>query len=384
MTLQGHGPPSGSSVYLGYARVMPSIARRVSSLCRAPGSESGSDGIRDQQLALRWVHEHIAVFGGDADNVTVFGELAVARSVCVHLAAPSSRGLAQRYIVESGVCLGGPLGMRTKTDADALGVRLSDALCPGQADVLGCLRAVPADVLASWGDDLSLIGAGWDPVVGGVDALLPDDPEQLLARADVAPVPVIVGTNAHEWGTFQLTGSPHIADLTQFKATLAKIFGAHASLVEAQYPAESDAVANDVFVRLATDLVFRCPTQVLARLLSDHGGSVYMYQFEQGRAIHGQELDYVFDTNLLTAILGEPPPSAELVRTVQRYWTHFAATGDPNVPDAPSWPRCQTSSEQALALADSPRTITAPTAPACDFWSDYVRAGGTVVDLFAR
>jgi para-nitrobenzyl esterase len=71
------------------------------------GKPSGSDGIRDQQLALQWVKDNIASFYGDPGNVTVFGESAGSSSVCVHLVSPGTRGLARRFIMESGVCTAG-------------------------------------------------------------------------------------------------------------------------------------------------------------------------------------------------------------------------------------------------------------------------------------
>jgi para-nitrobenzyl esterase len=102
---------------------------------RAP---SGDDGIRDQQLALQFVHDNIAAFGGDPENVTVFGNSAGSVSACIHFVSPASRGLAQRFIMESGTCVAGGYGLSTQPAAQALGQQLSDGLCSGADDVLGC------------------------------------------------------------------------------------------------------------------------------------------------------------------------------------------------------------------------------------------------------
>ena len=83
------------------------LGRSGSSRCRswtasAPGAPSVADGIRDQQLALKWVHDNIDIFHGDPANVTVFGESAGGTSTCIHVVSPASQGLANRFIIESG------------------------------------------------------------------------------------------------------------------------------------------------------------------------------------------------------------------------------------------------------------------------------------------
>lgn len=341
------------------------------------GAPSGADGIRDQQLALKFVHEHIAAFGGDASNVTVFGESAGSASTCVHFVAPGSRTLAQRFIMESGACVSGGIGAGDHDAAVATGQHLADALCGGESDVVACLRKQSADTLVNWGADQGLFGAGWGPSVEGEGGVLPDTADHLLADPSFKPAPVLIGTNLHEWGLFQLLGSPKQMTVEMLNAAIDQSFGDGASKVKEHYHADNDDQANDVYVRIVTDLTFRCSTRSLARTLSDKGSKVYMYSFEQGTAYHAQELDYVFGSDTLTAF-GGGPKAAALQTAVQGYWTKFATDSDPNGGDRPSWPVYQSDSDQYLKLIDPPASATGLEKSECEFWAQYTRDGGTI------
>jgi para-nitrobenzyl esterase len=345
---------------------------------RRPDVPSGSDGIRDQQLALRWVRENIGAFNGDRDRVTVFGESAGAISACIHWVAPGSRGLAQRFILQSGTCTWDGPGVHRKQEADALGMRMAEALCPGQPDPLACLRQKSAGELAKWGPDMGLWGPPWQPTIEGEHGVLPDDPERLAARAD-ALAPFIVGTNRDEWGFFQaVAGSVAPATVAELSAAIASAFGDHARDVEAQYTAVNDAEANAVWMRLVTDMSFRCPTRTLARLAANRGADVWLYSFEQGLAYHAHELDYVFGFDWISSATSGAPPSQTLAGAIQRYWTRFATAGDPNGTSDPNWPRFDAETDTHLVLVDPPRTGVALASAACDFWRSYWRDGGTV------
>jgi para-nitrobenzyl esterase len=338
---------------------------------------SGSDGLRDQQLAIRFVKDNIAAFGGDASQLTLFGESAGSASTCLHFVAPSSRTLAQRYIMESGACLRGGLGSATKESADALGTSLGDALCSGESDVIACLRDQTADALVNWGADQGLFGAGWGPSVEGPGGILPDTTEKLIADASFKPAPIIIGTNKREWGLFQLLGNSQLTSVAALEESIDKQFGDVSAQVKDQYHASDDGQANEVDIRLMTDLTFRCSTRALARAVSDKGGTVYLYSFEQGTAYHAQELDYVFGSDVLTAFGGGPKVPA-LQDAVQGYWTQFAKSGDPNGGDRPSWPRYETSSDRNLTLVDPPAAASGLAESDCDFWQKFLAGGGTI------
>jgi para-nitrobenzyl esterase len=336
---------------------------------------SGNDGIRDQQLALKWVKNNIAAFGGDPSKVTIAGESAGAMSTCLHLVSPLSRELGQRFVLESGVCMGGTL-LGNKAAADKLGKELGDELCAGQSDVLACLRAKPAAELIEWRRMASMFGAGFSPIVNAADPLLPDLPPKLIEAGNYNKGAVLAGSNLREWGLFQLIGSAKPASIAEFDAAVEMQLGAQLGaaglpLVKTHYKPASDAEANDAFVRVITDASFRCPTRALARLLSGKGSKVYLYSFEQGNAFHAYELPYVFGNPnpLLAPTLDEPTLMA-----LQGFWMEFAIKGDPNGRVQPSWPAYETASDQHVVLNSTPSVKSGLSQADCDFWATLMAA----------
>jgi para-nitrobenzyl esterase len=328
---------------------------------------SGNDAFRDQQLALQWVKDNAAAFGGDAANVTLFGESAGAMSTCIQLVSPLSRTLAKRFVMESGTCVAG-LAINSKPQAQAIGTELANAFCSGATDVVSCLRAVPAEQLIAWGADRGISGAGWAPVWNPADPLLPQHPKALIAAGNYNKGNIIVGSNAREWGLFQAIGaSPVIPSVAALAAAIDQQFGPIAPYVKGQYvTGQTDATANDAFVRLFTDYLFRCPARALARQTTARGTSAFLYHFEEGAAFHAFELPYVFgnpNPRLGATTLAEP-----LREYIQNGFGAFARSGVPNQ----SWPRYTLAADQHISLKNPTPTVGANLSKAdCDFW-DYI------------
>jgi para-nitrobenzyl esterase len=334
------------------------------------GEPSGNDGIRDQQLALKWVKSNIAAFGGDPTKVTVAGESAGSMSACIHLVSPPARELAQRFVFESGVCTGETL-LKKKADGDALGKMLSDELCAGQPDPVACLRAKPVMDLADWHKDSTLFGAGFVPVYNPADPLLPDNPAKLVDAGNYNKGPILLGTNLREWGLFQSLGSAKPATIAALDMAIdmqlgAQIGAAGAAAVKAHYKPATDAEANDAMIRLMTDSAFRCPTRSMARLVTKKGSKVYLYSFEQGQAFHAFEIPYIFgNTNpLLAPMLDEPT-----LATMQGFVMQFATTGDPNGRGPLMWPAYDEASDQNMSLKTESAAGTGLAKADCDFWA---------------
>ena len=334
---------------------------------------SGSDGIRDQQLALRWVKDNISAFRGSPANVTLFGESAGSGSASLHLVSPGSRDLARRFILESGVSVGTGFGTSSRDAGYALATAMASELCAGMPDVIACLRAKPAQDLVDWtGGATGLFGAPWAPVIEGrAGGVLPDSPQNLITNNDYnRAAEIIAGTNKNEWGLFQmpLLGGMPITTVAQFKATVAQQFGARAAEVEAQYVVATDTEANDVFIRLMTDMLFRCPTRLLARLTSQRGTTFYLYSFEEGTAYHADELPYVFGTPGFFGMVPTPP----LVDFMQAYWTSFAESGVPLGDGLPLWNKFLIGSEVHLVLKNPTISSGSELAKSdCDFWDRF-------------
>lgn len=365
------------------------------------GAPAGSDGVRDQQLALKWVKDNASVFGGDPSNVTVFGESAGSMSTCIHIVSPGSQGLAQNFILESGSCVRGPL-IGNQADRYTLSAQLAASLCPdasdGGSDVMACLRAAAPTALMTWTPTTaqlamfggatqvtgSALGAPFYPMVEGAGGVLPDTPESILRSGHFAKdATIVAGTNAHEWGLFAVTlpslsslsgsGSmiPQITTAAQLDQGLQQIFGSKAAQVEAQYPA-TDATAQQVYIDLVTDYAFRCPTRNLAQLTTAHGTSkFYLYSYEFGRAYHSDELPNLFTVAGLSFVGGTPPTPA-LAKAFKAYWTETAKSGTPNgAAPLAMWPSYSAATDQHLVLNDPPVAGSHLDQPNCDFWDSF-------------
>jgi para-nitrobenzyl esterase len=379
------------------------------------GKPSGSDGIRDQQLALQWVHDNISVFHGDPTNVTVFGESAGSLSTCLHIVSPGSQGLAKRYIMESVACVGNGEPVDSQQQAYAVGQAFASSLCGGDGgaagngeDLLMCLRAQSVNDITAWlpaAGSLpatptnallgTLIGPPFTPTVEGDGGVLPDTPANLIAQGQFdTSAEILAGTNLNEFGLFtdlakEFGGAPQIviSSAAQLDQGLTTAFGANASAVEQQYQPITDTNASQVLVNIVTDYAFRCPMRQLSQMLQSKGVSnYYLYSFEQGPAWHSFELEPLFDETALVALGDTPQPSAAFTQTMLGYWTQFGATGNPNgAGDAglPNWPvNSVAGTDQYMQLVDPTPDAMAHLAQAnCEFWANVAPLiGGSTPD----
>jgi len=374
------------------------------------GKPSGSDGIRDQQLALQWVQRNIATFNGDPTNVTVFGESAGSLSTCIHIVSPGSQGLAKRYIMESVACVGTGEAIYSQQQAYQIGNAFASSLCggdggAGNADTLTCLRSKTPTEITTWLPAAgtvptsptnallgNILGPPFTPTVEGTGGVLPDTPANLIAAGNFnTSAQVLAGTNLNEFGLFvDLATTPlfggsassplNITTAEQLDQGLTTSFGSTAaSAVEAQYQPITDANAQQVMIQMLTDYAFRCPTRQLAQQLQGKGISdYYLYSYEILPAWHSFELEPLFDEAELT-VLGATTPSPAYTQTMLGYWTQFAATGNPNGADdggagdggAPMWPtNAVAGSDQYMQLVDPTPDAMAHLAESnCEFWA---------------
>jgi para-nitrobenzyl esterase len=301
---------------------------------------AGNYGLLDQQAALRWVKRNIASFGGDARNVTAFGESAGAGSVCANLTSPFARGLINKAIAESGCALDGPTEAAAQTKGRGLATSLG---CP-DADA-ACLRGKTAQQIIDTAGRAAL-GLSYAPTVG--TPVLPRSVTDALAAGMFARVPLLQGTN-HDEGRLFAAALGLIGNTSpQAYTTLVNVIaGTAAPKVLAEYPLASYGTVADAFSAVLTDGTFACPALRVNRATS-RSNRTFGYEFNDPnsplpsppgfpfRAAHAAELPYLF-----TLGSGLPLPAAAqpLSREMIAYWTNFAARGNPNGPRTGYWPR---------------------------------------------
>ena len=248
---------------------------------------SGNYAVEDQAAALRWVREHVAPFGGDPTNVTIFGESAGGWSVCTMLASPLAEGLFDRAIIQSGPCT---TPIPTLAAAETQGERFADEIgCAGAPDVVACMRSKTLDEVRSTvapPDPLALFDLPearyWGPVDDGV--VLPEQLGDAFAAGRFHQVPVLAGSTRDEGTVFAIfahdaRGMPLTADLYDDRLMFLLRDQTLTDTVVAQYPLANFPSPTLAFSEAFGDGFLACPSIETANLVSAHVPT-YLYQFE--------------------------------------------------------------------------------------------------------
>jgi para-nitrobenzyl esterase len=354
---------------------------------------SGNYGLLDQQAGLRWVRRNIAAFGGDRNNVTIFGESAGGNSVCQQVASPLAAGLFERAIVESGSC-SGTNGLTTQPEATMVARSKAYAAslgCTAPATMVTCLRGLPVSrLLSSPTVQLSSLTTTWVPTVDGyVEPRALDD---AWRTGSYTKVPMIIGGNHDEYRLFmtllelQKFARPSAADYATF---IRQQFGASTNAILARYPASAFESPDLAQSAAMTDSFFQCPTVESIRRTTASGTRVWTYELNTtdpplavpGSGIfmplgnfHTAELYYLFDTVQSIPVLSRDAAQRRLSAQLVRAWTTFARTGNPGPIGETAWPVWTPSAPETMSLSSAGSTLTTgiPVDHNCAFWAPII------------
>jgi len=332
----------------------------------------GNNGLKDQVLALRWVQENIAQFGGDPHNVTIGGVSAGGGSVHLHVVSPMSKGLFHRAIAQSGTALcpwasEDPAVARTKAFrlGETLGCKTSDS-----KELVEFLMKVPAQQLTEWTEKVFTeeekhpIPLFFHPVIEpekqNDEVFLPDRPIDLIRNGKFHKVPLIIGVNSKEGKLILPDLTEHTSWYNSLTDNWEPLLSVHLSLPKGtqqiketsrkvqEFYFGDKAVSKETWPQLLDvygDILFNIGAYRAAKeQQSKSSASVYLYQFSfDGKGVeffpsdisipgasHGSDLLYLFDTALPSFPV--PPlddDSMEVRKKMIKMWINFAKTGNP-------------------------------------------------------
>ncbi len=332
-----------------------------------PQEPKGSYAFMDQIAALQWVQENISAFGGDPDNVTIFGFSAGGVSVHSLMTIPAAKGLFHKTISESGggrdgVLTGRPLN-KDKADplytvsAETIGINFArkHGIVGTDAAALAKLRAMSVEEIVDGGQETD----GQDgprtysgPILDG--KLVTETAESAYKSGRQARIPLIIGNTSAE------IGGPFV-NSSSTKEELFSLFGELEDEAKAAYDPDGIKEFAEVITKFNTDWVWGEPGRMTARAFEKKGEPVYMYHYgyvpapmrERARygAGHGSEVSYVFNTLSSRRGVSEPSPEdKKLAQVMNSYWANFAKTGNPNGPGLPVWPKYNSQQEKILEI----------------------------------
>ena len=322
---------------------------------------SGNVGMLDIVAALEWVHDNIENFGGDPNNVTVFGQSGGGAKVLTLTAMPAAKGLFHKAIVQSGAIEAMGMTLPTQKNSRRVAEVILEKLNLSPEDV-DKLQTIPYEkfvkvanssynqVAKEFGDEMYQGDLGWTPIIDGVNILQNPVVGGFSAQAD--NIPLLIGTVANEWTTIDLMSKMEKVQndnknnwtAAQIEQKFIEKYGENSEAIKAAfseaYP--DKPIANALYI----DSWMRTRAIKTANIKSQQNAPVYNYIFSWetpimggfAMAYHCAEIPFVFNNIELSAeATGATKEAYALADKISQTWINFARTGNPNAKGLPNW-----------------------------------------------
>lgn len=382
----GSGPGSAGDAFARQGVILITINYRLGRLGHFafpalskehPDEYKGSYAYMDQIAALKWIKNNITAFGGNPDNVTIFGFSAGGVSVHSLLTIPAAKGLFHKLISESGggrdgVLTGRPINKENAdvfytVSAETIGVNFArkHKIQNTDAAALAQLRSLSVAEIVDGGQESDSTGLRIysGPILDG--KLVVETAESAYMAGRQPKMPIMIGNCSAEIGGAFVSNA-------KTKEELFASFGELQADAKSAYDPEGNKSFNEVITRFNTDWVWGEPARMTAKTFIAKATPAYLYQFGYVPASakqrspfgagHGSEVSFVFNT--LNARWGNPgeaaPEEKELARIMNSYWTNFAKTGNPNGEGLPAWPQYDNQNQHLLDVQLDGKIISKP------------------------